>query len=316
MIFDKNIPTHVLAWDSIEKNIIKKLYEDIDKPAFDLKNFNPEDKIYFQSPGLSQSSIKEILKGYDYYRVKRNWPKEPSLAMQLGTFIHEQCLNKNFDNEYGSCAELSQLRSNTIKYKNLLADWQLKNPNKQFIKVDKLKMLQTIQFRLRDYPVDFSKMINELAVYFIFRGVLCKSKLDLIDEENGIIYDIKTTSKVIDRKSAQRVVLDYKYYLQAYFYSKAYEYKYFEPPKSYRIIWIETDAPYKVTVTKLDPSFVNYGMDEVLTGIELYKTYCKLEGDIITPVDYYSIDLPSWISNKIEDSKIQIDDELNINCPF
>jgi hypothetical protein len=69
--------------------------------------------------------------------------------------------------------------------------------------------------------------LHQKAIVWEYNGVECKSLLDIIhfDDINQKIYpmDLKTTGKSV--LSFERSYLDYKYYLQAAFYTKALEYE-------------------------------------------------------------------------------------------
>lgn len=107
----------------------------------------------------------------------------------------------------------------------------------------------------------------EKEIYFEYKGVQCKAKLDLTGD--FFILDLKTTSESM--LDFPKVVSKYMYHRQLAFYSLAH------PAQTVMIAAVKTDEPYSCQVYKLSESYINLGLNLVDQAIEKYKWLKKNE---------------------------------------
>jgi len=153
--------------------------------------------------------------------------------------LYENCYNEAY--EY---AGFKQKKVDTVidDFKNNYKDYYdallskksttESNKNKQRLTTDQLKLINNICDSLKNNQFtakyfnntnDSVKVFNQLEIYWKFKGLDCKSKLDkvLIDNENKLItiVDLKTTGNSTFSFSSS--ALKWRYDLQSCFYSTA-----------------------------------------------------------------------------------------------
>jgi exodeoxyribonuclease VIII len=127
-------------------------------------------------------------------------------------------------------------------------------------------------------------------------GLAIKTRPDSYWEENGVLYDIKTTNSSADPKSVAKTILDYSYHVQAAFYMKVLTWAGYKAER-FAFVFVEKSAPpYAVNVTELTPEFLDYGhaiVDETLAKIKeandagVYPTGFSDQINVV--------DLPRWL---------------------
>tara|TARA_R110002096_G_scaffold175465_5_gene351260 strand:+ start:1402 stop:2211 length:810 start_codon:yes stop_codon:yes gene_type:complete len=126
-------------------------------------------------------------------------------------------------------------------------------------------------------------------------GLSIKTRPDSYWEDNGVLYDIKTTNSSADPKSVAKTILDYSYHVQAAFYMKVLTWAGYKAER-FAFVFVEKSAPYAVNVTELTPEFLDYGhaiVDKTLAKIKeandvgVYPTGFSDEINVV--------DLPRWL---------------------
>jgi hypothetical protein len=130
-----------------------------------------------------------------------------------------------------------------------------------------LSIADAINITKEHLNVDFIK--TELMIQSEDAGVPIKSSLDAIGSD-GYIYDIKTC-EAADARSFMGNVLNYKYYLQAYFYLNIYRKVFEQDLKGFRFIAVEKSPPYASAVFTLGTEFMNRGFEDYERGLKLFK---------------------------------------------
>lgn len=214
---------------------------------------------YFDVKRISNSQLGYMKRSLDYWKYKMSKPSEITSALLFGTGLHCAVLEPQ---KYEILAE-STYKTVCQKYLELYAGELL---NGQKAEIDRLVEV------LKSHPVAnkiFGKGEKEKELYFNYNEVECKAKLDYIDVDNGIIYDLKTTR---DIEKVERSLFDYSYYRQAVFYQIGAMLEY-DKNFDFRFIFISTDELPEVRVVELSDEWFEYGIMEIDYLLERYKSY-------------------------------------------
>ena len=143
-----------------------------------------------------------------------------------------------------------------------------------------------------------NKSKNEVTALAKISGIESKGCFDLLNQNIGMIADVKTTRRVTKREFESDCIT-YGYPFQMAFYSRLYEEIAGEPPKKHAIIVIETHTPHEVNLYIPDESWLEYGQKKVDQALDVYK-HCletgKFPGKQQSKWD--SISLPNYMRNK------------------
>ena len=122
---------------------------------------------------------------------------------------------------------------------------------------------------IRGIDVDYEKPnITELE------GVLWKGKADIVNHDEKLIIDLKTTK---DINSFKRSAYRWNYDSQAYIYSKLF---------GYEFVFIAIDKEsHQIAVMDCSPEFYESGKDKVKRAVEAYDLFYKTDG--FDPSQYF-----------------------------
>jgi exodeoxyribonuclease VIII len=111
--------------------------------------------------------------------------------------------------------------------------------------------------------------------------------------ERGVIVDLKTTRDASPDGFAKSVA-QYRYHVQAAFYSDGYRAAFGEAPRGFVFIAVETEPPYLVAVYVASETMAQRGRIEYQTDLDTFRR-CQ---DADTWPGYsdapLTIDLPKW----------------------
>ena len=243
---------------------------------------------------LNFSLIKELLKSPLHFQTARVTPKEATPAMKLGSTIHCALLEPlRFANEY---LEEPELDKRTKEYK----EFAVKNTDKfLYSKKDVKPIIEKLEAIKKEnnteaYPsllrVLNQKTTNENAIFWDN----FKCKIDAYDEETKTLVDIKTTSDA-SPEAFQRTIFNSAYSLQLAHYAKGLM-STGKEVKEYKIIAIQTTAPYDVVEYELPLDVMDYSFQK------LQEVYDKLENVLIfddhtgtNNGEVVQVELPKWM---------------------
>jgi hypothetical protein len=110
---------------------------------------------------------------------------------------------------------------------------------------------------------------NEVSVYWDWRDVACKARLDRILIEEGIVLDLKTTDTV-DPELFTKKVVGLGYDFQAAFYAKAAEAAFGKPFK-FIFVAVERKAPYTVDLFEATPEMMEEALFKCEMALDNYR---------------------------------------------
>ena len=215
-----------------------------------------DDENYYGEFGkqyLSNSDISTLLTN----PLALGEPSKPSAAFLVGGYFHTAILEPDKLKKY---KVIESSTRNTKAYKEI-SGGELCLLQKEVDQIELMtdKMLENDVCRglIRGANVEYEQPgITELE------GLQWKGKADIINHEEGLVIDLKTTADVTKfRSSAWR----YNYDSQAYIYSKLF---------GYEMLFIVVDKiTHQIGIFDCSPEFYQRGADKVQQAAEQYKLF-------------------------------------------
>lgn len=210
-------------------------------------SYNKIDGDYFANKeALSTSDIKQILENpYNYFNGIK---KEPSKSMEFGTIIHKLVLESNLDsmttNDDKRIVVAPEFGNLTLKAnKEAKAKFMAENAHNYIVNNEHLECAKSVL----DSPMGILfKQKGEAESAYIgtidkFSGVKFRCKADYFLENfkgRNLVLDLKTTQSS-EANSFLRDIANFKYYIQAYIYSKLLG-------AEFKFVVVENKSPYMV----------------------------------------------------------------------
>ena len=268
--------------------------------------YNQSDFAYRKEPGVNQSSLKKILDSPAHYQAALKFRLIPTPAMEMGTAAHCLVLDGEdaFNGQYIKKPDSIKLTTKEGK------EWKASIGRKKILSTGGKDdpwgsvhgMAKSLE-RLEWYAGSDAAYIerNEVSVYWNWRGVDCKARLDSVLVDEGIVVDLKTTDTV-DPELFTKKVVGLGYDFQAAYYAKAAEAAYGKP---FRFIFVavERKAPYTVDLFEVTPEMMEEGVYKCEKALDLYRV-CNETGEwpnrepVVRQLEY-----PGWYKHaKVEES--------------
>ena len=194
---------------------------------------------------------------------------KPSPAFLVGGYFHTAILEPNKLKKY---KVIQSTTRNTKAYKELsggelcLLQHEV---DKIEIMTEKIMENDICRGLIRGIDVEYEKPnITELE------GLLWKGKADIVNHDEKLIIDLKTTK---DINSFKRSAYRWNYDSQAYIYSKLF---------GYEFVFIAMDkTTHQIAVMDCSPEFYESGKDKVKRAVEAYDLFYKTDG--FDPSQYF-----------------------------
>ena len=220
----------------------------------------------FGNQYLSNSNISTLLNN----PLQLGAPSKPNPNFLVGGYFHTAILEPE---KLASFKIVEATSRNTKAYKEItggemqLLQSEADNTN---LMVDKLMANDICRDLIRGTGVD-KDAINTLVEYEIpnikeIEGVMWKGKADIINHEERLVIDLKTTGD-IDR--FQWSAKKFNYDSQAYIYSQLF---------GYEMLFIVIDKKtHQIGMFDCSPKFYETGKDKVKKAVEIYDLFYKSE---------------------------------------
>ena len=222
-----------------------------------------QDEHYYGEYGkqfLSNSDIQTLLKNPKNLHAAR--PDNP--AFIVGSYFHTAILEPH---KLRSFRIIDSSTRNTKKYKEMsggemcLLQHEADNVEKMTETILSNDMCKDLIM-----PLLGDVVYEEPAVKKIF-GNMWKGKADIINHEEGLVIDLKTTS---DLDAFRWSAMKYNYDSQAYIYSTLFDYE---------MVFIAIDKnTHQVGLFDCSPNFYKSGEDKVRKASDAYDLFYKTEG--------------------------------------
>lgn len=219
-----------------------------------------EDEHYYGEFGknfLSNSNISALLTN----PLLMNAPQDPNPNFVIGGYFHTAILEPDKLHKYKIIQASTR---NTNKYKEL-SDGEICLLQHEADRIELMKdtMLENEVCKglIRGFNVEYEVPgVTELF------GAMWKGKADIINHDEGLIVDLKTTS---DLSSFPYSAKKYNYDSQAYIYKKIF---------GYDMIFMAIDkTTHQIGIFDCSSNFLANGEDKVKRAVEAYDLFYKTE---------------------------------------
>ena len=173
----------------------------------------------------------------------------------------------------GSKAELKariKEADSSLKFEeDVLAAYKEQNADKIAVSQDQYDLCEKMAKSVRHHP-EAEKYIDgfgdaEVSLFWEHEGLACRARPDYI-REDGVIVDLKTAQSA-SPSIWSRKAFDFRYHVQAAFYSLGYTKCFGEPPKEFVFVVVEKAFPFCVTVARCDQDFIAAGWQDLMTNL-------------------------------------------------
>ncbi len=252
--------------------------------------FDVPNELYHRGPGISSSSLKEILRSPAHYEERRANPSG-SAAMRLGSIVHTLMLEPHkFETDYAvaDCATSGA---------KIFAITQLANPGKTVVCRNEAEDGAAVAKAIRANALASHVLCApsghcEVSTYWIDdeTGILCKARADRLIA--GVIVDLKTTGDARFQKF-QRSAVDFKYHLSAAFYVDGFT-KTFGKEHTFAWVVAETERPHGIAFYGADEALIETGRAEYKLALRAYKEHSETHFVSSYPESFVSLSLPGY----------------------
>ena len=250
---------------------------------------------YHASPAISKSGLDLIRKAPALYRWRQANPTEQTPAMRLGSLTHTVVLEPDrFERETAVRPEGIDRRTSVGKAD--LAAFELEAEGREIITNEEGAKLAAIRDAVRSHPAAAKALagspVIEQSIFWDADGIACRCRPDAVTER-GVIVDLKTTRDASPEGFA-RSVAQYRYHVQAAYYSDGYRAAFGEAPRGFVFIAVETEPPYLVAVYVASETMTQRGRIEYQTDLDTFRECLASDcwpGYSSSPL---TLDLPKW----------------------
>ncbi len=253
---------------------------------------------YHAADGVSKSDLDLIHRSPAHYQLAQMFPEEPTPAMLWGSMFHSLVLQPDvFDSTYAVMPEGVDRR--TKEGKQEWEDWQSENADKTPIAKPTLEELLAMRDSIFSCERAKAALTGGVAEQSLFAdwvpGITMKSRPDYVSD--GLIVDLKTC--VDARPDAfSKACWNYRYHVQAGYYSRVYEAVHGSEPRGFLFIAIEKTPPYAVALYLADDGMTRQGWHEAQGDLEVYRECVDLDIWPAYPDLVQTITLPVWAQDE------------------
>lgn len=272
---------------------------------------------YHAGPGISKSHLDAISGGTPlhywskYLDPNRERP-EPTPAMVLGSAVHSAILEPDvFPTEYTTVPEnapnrptAAQRNAKNPSTGTLLAidywdEFEAANKGKVILSPGDYSFCLQMRDAVNRHPLASRILGSGKAEQSFFAiddetGELVKCRTDWL-ADNGLIADVKTTESASPANFGKSVA-NFRYYVQAAFYSDILQQLYGEAPPAFVFLAVEKTPPFAVAVYFATPEQIELGREYYRKDLNLIAE-CKRTGNWPGyPDEALPIELPRWFT--------------------
>jgi len=260
-------------------------------------------KTYLEHPGLSQSSLKMILKSVSKYRYYKDNPSTGQTpAMLFGSALHTAVLEPElFNQEYiyepdydkrKNAGDWKEFKQNAYESNRIIL------PAKFQTDIEGIKE-SLKQHSLINDILNNLYMETEKSIFWNENGLDFKARIDIFikneTEKSIIIGDLKTC---LDLIKFEKDISSYGYYIQDNHYTNAVikGLKLTDYKINFLFLAVEKQPPYDCDIFYLDNDFSDIAEYNINKAIEKYKN-CAHSGIWKENEKIKIVYVPNWLIN-------------------
>jgi len=242
-------------------------------PVQIIKDMTNED--YHAHPALSKSSLDEFNKSPYHYWLKYLSGEAPPVkwtdAFTIGSALHALVLEpQNFERDF---AVKDKVDARTKAGKEYNASFAELAEGKIVIDEDQVALCEKLVNSIQNHPLSDEYLDGfgeaEVSMFWEQEGVECRCRPDYI-RPDGLIVDVKTAQSA-NPNAFQNKAFDFRYHVQAAFYSMGFEACYGEKPKGFAFVVVEKTSPYCVTIADSTEEFLDAGRVDAITNLKAFR---------------------------------------------
>ncbi len=227
-------------------------------------------KDYLKHPGLSSHQAMCYMRSPAHYLYNLQNPKPSTPAMAIGRAVHKLFLEpETFEDEFVVCPDFDK---RTNDGRNGFKEFESTAEGKEVIKSKDMELVNKMVTALNrsQAAIDLRRTWREVSIFFSVGDVYCKSRLDALDQEAGMFYDLKTAEDA-DPESFRSDFFRYKYPFQMAFYMLAAKsIREFGSPGC-MIHAVSKSEPITVTRHLVYSDVMEFGLAQVLKALETHR---------------------------------------------
>jgi hypothetical protein len=273
-----------------------------------MENIKTENDVYHLDVNrIGKSGLDLIHRSPMHYWAKYLDPlrerEEKTKALIQGSLIHTAILEPHkLQDEYCIAPKVDR---RTTKGKDDWNTFMLMNAGKQAIEEEDFRMSICIKNAVAKHPTA-SALLNkpgavEQPIFWTMPVTLkdgtsmminCKAKPDKLTDD-GFILDPKSTDDASMFKFG-RSAFNYRYHVQAAWYTDGYTAVYGKPPQAFVFIAIEKTAPYGIAVYYADEETIQLGRKAYMEDLQVYAESLRSGLWPCYPVEIQSLSFPKF----------------------
>jgi len=253
---------------------------------------NMPNDAYHAYAGISKSGLDLVSRSPAHYAYRS--PNEPTRAMVIGSATHAAILEPEvFAKQYMLLRDVTDRR--TSAYKQAVEQFGADNVLTGTEADSVTGMQAALQLNHAAKQRLSAEGWTELACFATdpVTGVLVKCKFDKLTREL-LSVDLKTTQ---DLREFAKSVANYRYHVQAAFYSDVFEWATGEQLKGFEFLAVEKDAPNASRIFVLDTPSFDYGRKLYREALSTYAECLKNDEWPMPAGDVEYIALPYWAAD-------------------
>jgi exodeoxyribonuclease VIII len=254
---------------------------------------------YHSGPGVSKSQLDQIAKSPAHYQYARTAPKKaPTAAQRFGSLAHLAVLEPHKLNVVVG----PDLNKNTKEWKAFKA--QVEAEGKEIVTQEELDTLEGMKAAVYAHPaaawllgpgyVEHSAYWTDPAT-----GLLCRCRPDKLrrTEKGIVLVDLKSTEDASEAEFS-RSIENFRYHVQAAFYTDGIEAALGEPVAAFAFIAVEKKAPYAAACYQLATVDVEDGREAYQADLfRLQECMTRNEWPAYSP-RIETITRPAWAKRR------------------
>lgn len=257
---------------------------------------------YHAAPGISNTGLSRLSKSFKHYEAYRNQEFKETDALIFGRQVHEAVLEP----EKFQLAIAPDIPRRSKADKETHAQFELDNIGKTIMKKDKAEALKAMKKNIFEHDAARKALEGKGRAEVSYwgydplskTGELCKVRVDW-DRDDDLIVDLKTTTDA-SKDAVTKAMWDYRYFVQAAFYSDIRAAVTGRQTKGFLFVFVEKEPPYGVAVYAASDELIEYGRMEYERLLRYYSE-CRVNQ---TWPGYdegvQTVNLPYWAKKKVE----------------
>lgn len=260
---------------TVENGLIKVNF--LEESDFDLSKEN-----YYKSKLMSNTELSKIqYNDFFRYLYLKNNPTTSS-AMSFGSLVHCLILEpESFTNDFLVLPNERGFGSSDTKTAQTWASENRLNEAQTVVTSVEYETAQAIKSNFLNSTSAFldlgSKGVNtEVSLDGEVNGLYFKGKIDIIDFDNRILYDIKTIRDYPTADCIRKVSYNNHYFRQAALYQELFRQQHCDGRWDFKFLFIHNSDDYSVTVGSMPQiDGIERGFEELLNITDKYNVWLR-----------------------------------------